>query len=327
MMPASRARFVGCFTLRCRFADAGASRVRDLPTGHRSCCSARVLVPGTRALGSFVAVGRWPPGTPRPAASHAATGAAITLDRTGHLVGKPLSAFSRLRACVFRHRQPVAPIVRSRWADRVRVASAFVGTSTNSAAAVAAAWMSPSWAWVRAVAGRHRDHRRRQNVMLQVPPRSGPRLTWCRRGRQHLRPVSRFGDPAGERCCCAWPAPYVPHAALIAVPRDTSVLSDAVFYLMEPDVGESFNRRRSDCHRYASDAPPPVARYGVGLAMSVADAAAAAIAEPGGLGVAVGLGSDFGKPDGFPGHQVPRWLFGTGFPTRGSTTTPGRGSR
>jgi len=89
----------------------------------------------------------------------------------------------------------------------------------------------------------------------------------------------------------------VPHAGLIAVCEDPSVLGDAVFYLMEPVTG--FNAGSGLPALHAADA---TVRHGMGLSMADAAARLGAVDH-----VAVGL-ADFGKPEGFLERQVPRWL-------------------
>ena len=89
----------------------------------------------------------------------------------------------------------------------------------------------------------------------------------------------------------------VPHPHLIAVCEDTSVLGDAVFYLMEPIDG--FNAGAGLPALHANDA---AVRHGMGLSMADAAAKLGAVDH-----VAVGL-ADFGKPAGFLERQVPRWL-------------------
>jgi aminoglycoside phosphotransferase (APT) family kinase protein len=89
----------------------------------------------------------------------------------------------------------------------------------------------------------------------------------------------------------------VPHAGLIAVCEDPSVLGEAVFYLMEPVDG--FNAGAALPALHAGD---PTIRHAMGLSMADAAARLGALDHR-----AVGLG-DFGKPDGFLDRQVPRWL-------------------
>ena len=89
----------------------------------------------------------------------------------------------------------------------------------------------------------------------------------------------------------------VPHPRLIASCADTSVLGDAVFYLMEPVDG--FNAGEALPPLHAGD---PAVQFGMGLSMADGLARLGAVDH-----VAVGL-ADYGKPDGFLERQVPRWL-------------------
>lgn len=134
-----------------------------------------------------------------------------------------------------------------------------------------------------------------QNVMLRLR-RSGRDYVF-RRGPRHLRPVSNTVILRETRVLRALAGTGVPHAPLIAVCEDTSVLGDAVFYLMEPVDG--FNAGAGLPPLHASDA---AVRHGMGLSMADAAAQLGAVDH-----VAVGLG-DFGKPEGFLERQVPRWL-------------------
>ena len=134
-----------------------------------------------------------------------------------------------------------------------------------------------------------------QNVMLRLT-RSGRRYVF-RRGPRHLRPVSNTVILRETRVLHALAGTDVPHAGLIAVCDDTSVLGDAVFYLMEPVDG--FNAGAGLPALHAGDAG---VRHGMGLSMAEAAARLGAVDH-----VAVGLG-DFGKPEGFLERQVPRWL-------------------
>jgi aminoglycoside phosphotransferase (APT) family kinase protein len=79
--------------------------------------------------------------------------------------------------------------------------------------------------------------------------------------------------------------------------EDSTVLGDAVFYLMEPIEG--FNAGAALPPLHASSAQ---VRHGMGLSMADAIARLGAVDHE-----AVGLG-DFGKPEGFLDRQVPRWL-------------------
>lgn len=134
-----------------------------------------------------------------------------------------------------------------------------------------------------------------QNVMLRFT-RSGREYVF-RRGPRHLRPVSNSVILRETRVLHALAGTDVPHAGLIAVCEDTSVLGDAVFYLMEPVDG--FNAGAGLPALHAGD---PKIRHAMGLSMADAAARLGAVDHE-----AVGL-ADFGKPDGFLDRQVPRWL-------------------
>lgn len=139
-----------------------------------------------------------------------------------------------------------------------------------------------------------------QNIMLRF--RRAGRDYVFRRGPRHLRPVSNTVILRETRVLHALAGTDVPHAGLIAVCEDTSVLGSspsdaALFYLMEPVDG--FNAGAGLPALHAGDAD---VRHGMGLSMADAAARLGAVDH-----VAVGLG-DFGKPDGFLDRQVPRWL-------------------
>ncbi len=134
-----------------------------------------------------------------------------------------------------------------------------------------------------------------QNVMLRFS-RSGRDYVF-RRGPRHLRPVSNKVILRETRVLSALADSDVPHPHLIAVCEDTSVLGDAVFYLMEPIDG--FNAGAALPALHAGDA---AIRHEMGLSMAEAVARLGAVDH-----VAVGL-QDFGKADGFLERQVPRWL-------------------
>lgn len=134
-----------------------------------------------------------------------------------------------------------------------------------------------------------------QNIMLRFS-RSGREYVF-RRGPQHLRPVSNSVILRETRVLRALAGTDVPHPALIAVCEDTSILGDAIFYLMEPVEG--FNAGSELPALHAADAG---VRHDMGLSMADAVAKLGAIDH-----VAVGL-ADFGKPEGFLDRQVPRWL-------------------
>lgn len=134
-----------------------------------------------------------------------------------------------------------------------------------------------------------------QNIMLRFS-RDGREYV-LRRGPRHLRPVSNSVILRETRVLQALAGTDVPHAGLIAVCEDTSVLGDAVFYLMEPVHG--FNAGAGLPPLHAGDA---AIRHGMGLSMADAAARLGAVDH-----VKVGL-ADFGKPEGFLDRQVPRWL-------------------
>jgi aminoglycoside phosphotransferase (APT) family kinase protein len=134
-----------------------------------------------------------------------------------------------------------------------------------------------------------------QNVMLRFTRSGRPYV--LRRGPRHLRSRSNTVILRETRVLAALAGSDVPHPRLIATCDDTSVLGDAVFYLMEPIEG--FNAGEGLPELHASN---PDVRYGMGLSMADALARLGAVDH-----VAVGL-SDFGRPDGFLERQVPRWL-------------------
>ena len=134
-----------------------------------------------------------------------------------------------------------------------------------------------------------------QNIMLRFS-RDGRDYVF-RRGPRHLRPISNTVILRETRVLRALAGTDVPHAPLVAVCEDTSVLGDAVFYLMEPVEG--FNAGAGLPALHAAD---PAMRHEMGLSMADAAARLGAVDYR-----AVGL-SDFGKPDGFLERQVPRWL-------------------
>lgn len=134
-----------------------------------------------------------------------------------------------------------------------------------------------------------------QNIMLRFT-RSGREYVF-RRGPQHLRPVSNSVIVRETRVLRALADTDVPHPRLIAVCEDTSVLGDAVFYLMDPVMG--FNAGSELPALHAADAD---IRHDMGLSMADAVARLGAV-DHASLGLA-----DFGKPDGFLDRQVPRWL-------------------
>ncbi|MGI9164161.1 MAG: phosphotransferase family protein [Mycobacterium sp.] len=134
-----------------------------------------------------------------------------------------------------------------------------------------------------------------QNIMLRFT-RDGREYVF-RRGPRHLRPVSNSVILRETRVLQALAGTDVPHSGLIAVCEDTSVLGDAVFYLMEPVDGFNAGAELPALHAGAAEV-----RHGMGLSMADAVARLGALDH-----VAVGL-ADFGKPEGFLERQVPRWL-------------------
>ena len=134
-----------------------------------------------------------------------------------------------------------------------------------------------------------------QNIMLRFT-RSDREYVF-RRGPKHLRPVSNKVILRETKVLHALAGTDVPHPRLIAVCEDTSVLGDAVFYLMEPVDG--FNAGSGLPALHAGDAG---IRHEMGLSMADAVARLGAVDH-----VAVGL-ADFGKAEGFLDRQVPRWL-------------------
>ena len=134
-----------------------------------------------------------------------------------------------------------------------------------------------------------------QNIMLRFT-RSGREYVF-RRGPEHLRPVSNSVILRETRVLRALADTDVPHPRLIAVCDDTSVLGDAVFYLMEPVMGFNAGSELPALHAGSADI-----RHRMGLSMADAVARLGAVDH-----VAVGL-ADFGKPEGFLDRQVPRWL-------------------
>ena len=163
-----------------------------------------------------------------------------------------------------------------------------------------AAWMSQQGLGEGPITGVSEITGGTQNIMLRLH-RSGREYVF-RRGPRHLRPVSNSVILRETRVLRALAGTDVPHAGLIAVCEDTSVLGPsatdgAVFYLMEPADG--FNAGAGLPALHAADAG---VRHAMGLSM------ADAVARLGALDYReVGLG-DFGKPEGFLERQVPRWL-------------------
>ncbi len=158
-----------------------------------------------------------------------------------------------------------------------------------------ATWMSANGLGEGPVTGVSEITGGTQNVMLRFT-RAGREYVF-RRGPRHLRPVSNTVILRETRVLRALAGTDVPHPDLIAVCEDTSVLGDAVFYLMEPVDG--FNAGAALPPRHAHDAG---VRHEMGLSMAEAAAKLGAVDHE-----AVGL-TDFGKPAGFLERQVPRWL-------------------
>ncbi len=134
-----------------------------------------------------------------------------------------------------------------------------------------------------------------QNVMVRFT--RDDREYVLRRGPEHLRPLSNRVIAREVRVLEALADTAVPHPRLIAACEDTSVLGDAVFYLMEPIDG--FNAGSELPDAAAGDSAK---RHELAYAMVDALAALGAVDH-----VAVGL-ADFGRPDGFLERQVDRWL-------------------
>lgn len=163
-----------------------------------------------------------------------------------------------------------------------------------------AAWMSAQGLGEGPLEGTSEITGGTQNIMLRFA-RDGREYVF-RRGPRHLRPVSNSVILRETRVLRALAGTDVPHAGLIAVCEDTSVLGPsstdgAVFYLMEPVDG--FNAGAGLPPLHAAEA---AVRHGMGLSMADAAARLGAVDH-----VEVGLG-DFGKPEGFLDRQVPRWL-------------------
>ncbi|HKY57349.1 MAG TPA: phosphotransferase family protein [Aeromicrobium sp.] len=134
-----------------------------------------------------------------------------------------------------------------------------------------------------------------QNIMVRFT-RDGRDFV-LRRGPEHLRPGSNKVISREFQVLSALRGTDVPHAELIASCDDTSVLGDAVFYLMEPVDG--FN---AGLELPAAAAGTPELRRELGF--SLVDA----LVSLGRLDHRqVGL-ADFGRPEGFLDRQVDRWL-------------------
>ncbi len=134
-----------------------------------------------------------------------------------------------------------------------------------------------------------------QNVMVRFT--HDGRDYVLRRGPEHLRPRTNTSILREARVLRALGDTDVPHAGLIAVCEDESVLGGAVFFLMEPVDGFNAGVELPELH--AGDA---VIRHAMGISLVHALATLGDVDH-----VAVGLG-DLGKPDGFLERQVGRWL-------------------
>lgn len=134
-----------------------------------------------------------------------------------------------------------------------------------------------------------------QNVMLRFA-REGREYV-LRRGPEHLRPGSNTVISRESTVLRALNGTDVPHPTLIAACDDTSVLGDAVFYLMEPIDGFNAGLELPD-----AAAGTPELRRELGLALVDALISLGRVDFR-----AVGL-ADFGRPDGFLDRQVDRWL-------------------
>jgi aminoglycoside phosphotransferase (APT) family kinase protein len=134
-----------------------------------------------------------------------------------------------------------------------------------------------------------------QNVMVRFT-RDGREYV-LRRGPEHLRPVSNKVISREFQVLRALSGTDVPHAEPIASCDDTSVLGDAVFYLMEPIDGFNAGLELPD-----TAAGTPELRRELGFALVDALLSLGRVDYR-----AVGL-ADFGKPEGFLDRQVDRWL-------------------
>jgi aminoglycoside phosphotransferase (APT) family kinase protein len=134
-----------------------------------------------------------------------------------------------------------------------------------------------------------------QNVMVRLR-RSG-REYILRRGPRHLRARSNKNILREISILDALASTDVPHPRLVAACDDTSVLGDAVFYLMETVDG--YNASVSLSPLAAKD---PSLRHEMGLRLADVLAGIAAVDHE-----RVGL-STYGQPDGFLARQVDRWL-------------------
>jgi len=134
-----------------------------------------------------------------------------------------------------------------------------------------------------------------QNVMLRFA-RDG-RDYVLRRGPEHLRPGSNKVISREFQVLRALHGTDVPHPELIASCDDTSVLGDAVFYLMEPIDGFNAGLELPDA---AAGTPDLRRELGFALLDALLSLGRVDYRE-------VGL-TDFGRPEGFLDRQVDRWL-------------------
>jgi aminoglycoside phosphotransferase (APT) family kinase protein len=134
-----------------------------------------------------------------------------------------------------------------------------------------------------------------QNVMVRFS-RDGREYV-LRRGPEHLRPGSNRVISREFTVLRALTGTDVPHPDLIASCDDTSVLGDAVFYLMEPIDG--FN---AGLELPEAAAGTPELRRELGFALVEALVSLGRVDFR-----SVGL-AEFGRPDGFLDRQVDRWL-------------------
>jgi aminoglycoside phosphotransferase (APT) family kinase protein len=134
-----------------------------------------------------------------------------------------------------------------------------------------------------------------QNIMIRFT-RDGREYV-LRRGPEHLRPASNKVISREFQVLRALRGTDVPHPELIASCDDTSVLGDAVFYLMEPVEGFNAGLELPD-----AAAGTPELRHELGLALVDALVSLGRVDYR-----EVGL-ADFGRPDGFLDRQVDRWL-------------------
>jgi aminoglycoside phosphotransferase (APT) family kinase protein len=134
-----------------------------------------------------------------------------------------------------------------------------------------------------------------QNIMIRFT-RDGREYV-LRRGPEHLRPASNKVISREFQVLRALRGTDVPHPELIASCDDTTVLGDAVFYLMEPIDG--FNAAL-ELPEAAAGTPALRRELGFALVEALVSLGRVDYRE-------VGL-ADFGRPDGFLDRQVDRWL-------------------